>query len=143
MDMRELRNILLIVGALVLIGCASADNGQSENSFSQRENKSVQLSPTEMERQKAIDWITINNQWGTSEKNGTAAIQNITQKIDRAIQEKKNIYIAIGKGILKSGKSSVIHWEENKFSVRGLSDTQVKGMRLDDMGINSGELTVN
>jgi tetratricopeptide (TPR) repeat protein len=62
----------------------------------------------EQEKKKAIDWLK-------SESIGDDLIKDITKDIDYAIQEKKKIWFAFGKGTLKSGKIIEIRWKNNHF----------------------------
>jgi len=91
----------------------------------------------EQEKKKAIDWIIKNNRWGTKD-NGV--VQLLTEKINTAIREKKNIWIAFGKGILKSQKVEEVYWKNNRFSVHDLSDEEVDKMELGEMDGKHGGL---
>lgn len=87
------------------------------------------------EKKKAIDWIIKSNIWGTKDND---AVGILTEKIQIAIKEEKSIWIAFGSGILKSGLATEVHWKKNRFSIKELSDEEVKKMELAGMGIQSG-----
>jgi tetratricopeptide (TPR) repeat protein len=89
----------------------------------------------EQEKKKAIDWIIKNNVWGTKDN---AAVQLLTKKINTAIQDKKSIWVAFGKGILKSQKVEEVYWKKNRFSVHDLNEEEVEKMEFGEMDIKSG-----
>jgi tetratricopeptide (TPR) repeat protein len=98
----------------------------------QEECDSSKPANSEQEKKKAIDWLK-------SESNNNVLIKNITKDIDNAIQERKKIWFAFGKGTLKSGKVIEIHWKNNHFSKKELSEKEVNKMGLKEEEIKGGE----
>ena len=103
------------------------------------QEKCEESKPTNVtqEKKKAIDWIIKNNRWGTKD-NGV--VQLLTEKINTAIQDKKNIYVVFGSGLLKSGKAMEIYWKNNRFSMKELSDEEIGEKKLEEMQLTDGEL---
>jgi|JI9StandDraft_1071089.scaffolds.fasta_scaffold270377_2 hypothetical protein len=129
--MRKSVSILLVMVALTMIGCASGDAGNSAEPVKANSQKSDAV---ELERQKAIDWISKNNTWGPE----AGFIGEVIKNIDTAIKEKENIWIAFGSGIMKSKKPTEVRWINNRFSVYGfISD---KDLDLPELGIRYGGL---
>ncbi|MBK6604492.1 MAG: tetratricopeptide repeat protein [Leptospiraceae bacterium] len=91
----------------------------------------------DQEKKKAIDWIKKNNQWDDPNHN---IVNDVTEEINSALQEKKSISIAFGSGLLKSGKAMKIYWKNNRFSMKELSDQEVNEMELGEMSIKTGTL---
>ena len=115
------------------IGVPSSGHRQNLN-IAQGECDASKPANLEQEKKNAIDWLK-------SESNNDVLINNITKNIDNAIQEKENIWIAFGKGILKSGKVIKIHWKNNHFSKKELSEKEVNEMELKEEGIQIGKFS--
>ena len=120
MTMRKSWNILLVLVALAFIGCAS-DGERSVNTI-------------QSERQKAIDWIKRSNNWGHDDP----IVTFVTERIDKAIRKRENIWIAIGYGLMKSGNNMKIYWIENEFSVKEISDKEAREALVEKMEFSSG-----
>ncbi len=137
MTMRKSISILLVMVALTMIGCASGDAGNSAEPVKANSEKSDGVTS---ERQKAIDWVSKNNTWGSSTEAGTGVANEVVNFIDKAIQNKENVYIALGSGIVKDKRATMLVWKNNRFSNYIMTNKEVREMNLEEMDTQKGRI---